>query len=69
MAKNIFMFSYDKKLVKNHKVIKINMPVGNNQDTSKHTILKKFKQIVKDVIVNSFIFRELIILVVCFYSI
>ena len=45
MAKNIFMFSYDKKLVKNHKAIKINKPVGNNKDTSKHTVLKICKKI------------------------
>ena len=43
MAKNNFLFSYDKKLVKNDKVIKINMPVGNNQNATKHTILNVFK--------------------------
>ena len=44
MAKNNFLFSYDKKLVKNYKVIKINMPVGNNQNATKHTILNVFKK-------------------------
>ena len=44
MPKNIFLFSYDKKLVKNHKIINIDMPLENNQDALKHAVLKICKK-------------------------